>query len=217
MKNIKSKNCCVIENLNLKSLLLLVIFLAIWIPGCSSSSESDEEEYEAETKSEVKNKNKAENSEAEKILKIAEQEQRNVMYSPDVDSTYLYWLDNQIIVLNGSTKCNIFALNVLYKSGFKTPNENALSRDLFDTIKFSEILPVIGINDVSQARKGDIIVWYNHVIIFESQLEIGNELYAIAWWAGTSQDDNGKNIINNVCYGKYKLNREFIIRRPVKK
>ncbi|MDQ3020284.1 MAG: hypothetical protein M3R36_06910 [Bacteroidota bacterium] len=194
-----------------------MFFSLIFISGCSSSSDSDEEEYEAEIKSEVHHKNEAESIQAEKILKIAKEEQENEMYSPDFDSTYLYWLDDELIVLNGSTKCNIFALNVLYKSGFKTPDENALSRDLFDKTKFVNIFPVIEINDVSQAKKGDIIVWYNHVIVFESVIEIGNELYALAWWAGTSHEDNGENINNNVCYGKYKLNGEYVVRRPVKK
>jgi hypothetical protein len=55
------------------------------------------------------------------------------MYSISEDTAFLYWLDNQIITLNNSTKCNIFALNVLYKAGFKCPEINTLTYDLRDT------------------------------------------------------------------------------------
>jgi hypothetical protein len=139
------------------------------------------------------------------------------MYNPDVDSTYLYWLNNKLIMLDGSTKCNIFALNVLYKSGYKTPTTNALTKDLVDTEKFKDILPVVGIKDASNAKKGDLVVWNGHVIIFESLVKVKNDLYAMAWWAGTRQSDNGENIKNNVCFGKYKLNGYYIVRRPLRK
>jgi hypothetical protein len=60
-------------------------------------------------------------------------------------------------------------------------------------------------------------VWNGHVIIFESLTKIKSDLYALAWWAGTQQSDNGDNIKNNVCYGKYKLTGYYVVRRPVKK
>jgi len=78
-------------------------------------------------------------------------------------------------------------------------------------------LPVIGIDDITNARRGDIISWNGHVIIFEEPVTVNNELYAKGWWAGTQQADNGDNIMNNVCHGKYKLNGEFVVRRPVHK
>jgi hypothetical protein len=201
---------------NFSSLLLIIIIFSIGIiySGCGASFDKEDK---SELPEEIKSKTKIGESGSEKILSAAKEEQGKEMYFPEVDSTYLYWLNNQLIILNGSTKCNIFVLNVLYKCGFKTPDENALASDLFDTTKFAEILPVIGINDISNVKKGDIIVWYNHVIIFESQVEIENELYAFAYWAGTNQEDNGENIKNNVCYGKYKLNGNYIVRRPVKK
>jgi hypothetical protein len=196
-------------------LLIFILFsFVIIFNGCSASSDSDDNSGSRE---EIKSKSDIEESEGEKILITAKQEQGNEMYSPDVDTTYLYWLNNRLIILNGSSKCNIFALNVLYKSGFKTPGENALAKDLFDTMKFTEILPVIGINDITKARKGDIVVWYNHVIVFVSVIEVENELYALAYWAGTNREDDGENIRNNVCYGKYKLNGNYVVRRPLKK
>ncbi len=151
------------------------------------------------------------------ILTIAKIEQSNTMYSPEIDSTYLYWLNNKLIILNGSTKCNIFALNVLYKAGFKTPVSNALSRDLFDTTNFKDIFPVIAVNKITGAKKGDIIAWKYHVIIFETLVSIREDKYALGYWAGTRHEDNDINIKNNVCYGKYKLSGEYVVRRPKKK
>ncbi|MBK8552396.1 MAG: hypothetical protein IPL53_15540 [Ignavibacteria bacterium] len=195
--------------------LLIAISVIFYLSGCSSSSETEERTESADEGSEAKTK--TEYGESSVILNTAMSEQGNEMYSPDIDSTYLYWLDNDLIILDGSTKCNIFALNVLYRSGFKTPDENALARDLFDTANYKEILPVIGINEITKAGKGDLVVWYSHVIIFESVLEINDGEYAIAWWAGTRQQDNEDNIRNNVCYGKYRLDGEYVVRRPVKK
>lgn len=190
------------------------MMLSVNFSGCSSSSETGDKTESNEE--ETVTKTKTENEESSIILNTAQSEQINEMYSPDIDSTYLYWLDNDLIILNGSTKCNIFALNVLYKSGFKTPDENALARDLFDTANYKEILPVIGVNEITNARKGDLVVWYGHVIIFESATEINGEEYAVAWWAGTQIQDNDDNIRNNVCYGKYRLDGEYVVRRPVK-
>ncbi len=186
---------------------LAFIFLA-YLSGCSSSKTNDEENTQT---------TEIEETEGGAIISAAQAEQENEMYSPKIDDTYLYWLDNQLIKLKGSTKCNIYALNVLYKSGYKTPTENTLTRDLIDTDKFTDILPVIGIQTTENAKKGDLIVWNGHVIILESLTKIKNDMYAMAWWAGTRQKDNGDNIKNNVCYGKYKLNGYYIVRRPVKK
>ena len=188
-------------------IFLLALTALFYFAGCSSSKPNDEETTETTT----------EEVESGSIISAAQAEQENEMYSPKQDSTYLYWLNNKLILLNGSTKCNIFALNVLHRSGFKTPTVNALTRDLVDTEKFIDILPVIGIQNTDNAEKGDLIVWNGHVIILESLTKIKNDLYAVAWWAGTRQKDNGDNIKNNVCYGKYKLNGYYVVRRPVKK
>ena len=108
-------------------------------------------------------------------------------------------------------------LNVLKKAGYKTPEVNALSRDLFDTLNFNDILPIVGVNDVSDAMPGDLVIWNGHVILFESEIELNGQSYAMAYWAGTKNPDNGDNILNNVCYGKYKLNGNYVVRRPLKK
>jgi len=191
------------------SFISLVILL--YVTGCSGSKTSTEEKKENTEVTEI------EESEGAAILNAARAEQDNEMYSPDYESTILYWLNDKVVYLNGSTKCNIYALNVLFKSGFKTPTVNALSRDLADTEKFTDILPVVGIQTVDDVKKGDIIAWNGHVIIFESLTKVQNDLYAVGWWAGTRQKDNGDNIKNNVCYGKYKLNGYYVVRRPVKK
>ncbi|HAY34994.1 MAG TPA: hypothetical protein PK536_01665 [Ignavibacteria bacterium] len=201
-------------------LILKVIVAAILLTGCSSSKNDDmDEEYSGK---EIKEEGSEKDTRSEfetggsVIIKMALFEQNNEMYRVEVDSTYLYWLDNELLILNGSTKCNIYALNVLEKAGYNTPEGNALTRDLFDTLNFTDILPVIGINDVSNALPGDLIIWNGHVIIFESETEVSGEKYAKAFWAGTRNPDNGVNIKNNVCYGKYKLNGNYIVRRPTK-
>lgn len=196
--------------MNIKKYLAVFLSFVIlfYIYGCSSSKTTDEENNQT---------TEIEGTEGGVIINAAKAEQDNEMYSPQTEDTYLYWLNNKLIKLKGTTKCNIFALNVLFKSGFKTPTENALTRDLVDTDKFTDILPVIGIQTTDNAKKGDLIVWNGHVIIFESLTQIKNDLYAVAWWAGTKQKDNGDNIKNNVCYGKYKLNGYYVVRRPVKK
>ncbi|HMS32518.1 MAG TPA: hypothetical protein PKC91_00385 [Ignavibacteria bacterium] len=194
--------------------VIISLVLIAYFTGCSGSSgteENDNSEIITEKTTEIIN------SESSVILTTAKEEQNNFMYSPETDSTYLYWLNNELIILNGSTKCNIFALNVLSKAGYKTPEENALAADLFDTTLFTDVLPVIGINDISKAVKGDLLIWNYHVIIFDSPVYIGNDEYALAWWAGTRLSDNGNNIKNNVCFGKYKLDGDFVIRRPLKK
>lgn len=194
---------------NKKYLLILLVSAVIYFAGCTSSKTEEEEKNNTEV-------TEVDQTEGTAIINAAKAEQDNEMYSPGVESTYLYWLDNKLINLKGSTKCNIYALNVLYKSGFKTPTVNALTRDLVDTEKFTDILPVVGIQNVDDIKKGDLIVWNGHVILFESLTKIKNDTYAIGWWAGTRQKDNGDNIKNNVCYGKYKLSGYYIVRRPVK-
>lgn len=202
-------------NKNLKSFLYIPALLTIvfFFSSCSSSKEVETSENTGSESTE----SSTETSASDKIIDAAKIEQENEMYSPDVDSTFLYWADSSLIILHGSTKCNIFALNVLYRAGFKTPSENTLSRDLFDTANLHEVLPVIGINDISKAKKGDIVIWSGHVIIFESAIKVNDELYAIGWWAGTRQTDNGDNIKNNVCHGKYRLEGEYVVRRPLKR
>jgi hypothetical protein len=202
----------------------LLISFTFYITGCFPASRTEEDPEEKtetteENNDEGKNKEVTDVGDANgaKIMKIAASEQSIAWYSPSVDSTYLYWLNNQLIVLNGSTKCNIFALNVLYKSGFKTPKVNALCRDLVDKDKFTDILPIVGVKDISSAEKGDLIVWKGHVIIFEGKVSSKKDTYVTAWWAGTRQKDNGDNIKNNVIYGKYKISGEYVVRRPVKK
>jgi len=191
-----------------KLMLTIAAVSMLYFFGCSSSKPDESESTETTD---------IEETEGSAILIAARAEQENEMYSPKIEDTYLYWLDNKHIKLKGSTKCNIFALNVLFKSGYKTPADNVLTRDLVDTDKFTDILPVIGIQTADNVKKGDLIVWNGHVIILESLTKIKNDLYAIAWWAGTKQKDNGDNIKNNVCYGKYKLNGYYVVRRPVKK
>ena len=192
----------------------IILFLLIYFSGCSGSSGTEESDIPKETPEKETVITKPESS---VILSTAKIEQENLMYSPEADSTYLYWTNNELIILNGSTKCNIFALNVLFRSGYKTPETNALAADLYDTANFADILPLVGVNDFSKAEKGDLIVWSYHVIIFDSIVKINEEYYALAWWAGTRQPDNDNNIKNNVCFGKYKLDGDFIVRRPLKK
>jgi hypothetical protein len=204
-------------------LLVLTFLLGLFLIGCFPASRTEEdqtttqqEEQQEERTPEVTDVE--ESADGAKIMSIAASEQDREMYSPKKDSTYLYWLNNQLSMLKGYTKCNIFALNVLHKSGFKTPKTNALCRDLVDTTRFKDILPVVGVKDASNAKKGDLIVWKHHVIIFEEMTQkVKNDLYVTAWWAGTRQKDNGENIRNNVIYGKYKLSGDFIVRRPLKK
>ncbi len=209
-----------------RKLLYIALFISfsLYITGCFPASRTEEDNEETtetteEKKDEEKNNEVTDQSEASggKIMKIAASEQNKGMYSPSEDTTYLYWLNNQLIILNGATKCNIFALNVLFKSGFKTPKVNALCRDLVDKDKFTDILPIVGVKDISSVQKGDLIVWKGHVIIFEEMVVSKKDTYVKAWWAGTRQKDNGDNIRNNVIYGKYKISGEYVVRRPMKK
>ena len=151
------------------------------------------------------------------IFKIAEKEQNNPMYSKESDSTYLYWLDNKLILLNNATKCNIYALNTLFKAGFKCPETYVLTYDLMDTLKYNDIFPFIASVESDKLERGDLIIWYGHMIIFDSLIMIKDDKFAFAFWAGTKQKDNGLNVKNNVIYGKYPLQGFYIIRRPQKR
>ncbi len=218
--------------------------------GCTSGS------YEPDTDDSNKNPPKEKSKEPtdyntsetnSALFSTAKTEQLNPMYSPSVDSTYLYWLNNKLLVLGWTTKCNIFALNTLYKSGYKTPKVNTLCRDMFDTTRFNDIFPYIPLKtrftieylkndttedhseEITQLRmrlteemkntlqQGDMVIWKGHVILFDKFVPSKKKLYAMAWWAGTSQADNGDNVLNNVIYGKYPIEGSFIIRRPQKR
>lgn len=199
--------------------LIFLISVTIVLSSCSSSTEYD---VEVKTENTETNENNSEVTYSEesgsKIISQAQIEQQNRMYSPDVDSTYLYWLNNKLILLYNTTKCNVYALNTLQKSGFKTPKVNALCRDLYDTTRFNEIFPYVPITDLSDIRKGDLVIWKGHVILFDYLFPPNkqNRIFAKAWWAGTSKPDDGITVINNVIYGKYELKGNFIVRRPVK-
>jgi hypothetical protein len=202
--------------------LLLVVSL---ISSCRPSYwDTKEEEREQKERSDEEREEKKERKditwnagEVAAIMSVASKEQNNRMYSPSVDTTYLYWLNNYKLVIKNQSKCNIFALNTLYKAGFRTPLNNCLTRDMMDSSRFSEIFPVVAVSDPEAAKKGDLIVWNGHVIIFEALEQIKNDMYAVAWWAGTTKPDNGDNIKNNVSYGKYKLKGYYLVRRPIKK
>ena len=150
------------------------------------------------------------------IFKYARIEQKNSMYEKNSDSVSLYWI-NKKIALKNHTKCNIFALNTLFKAGFLCPKENARTTDLMNTNLFEDVLPVAKVHRPDDLEKGDLIIWYGHVIIFDSVVTINKDLYALAIWAGTRQKNNGKNTINNVTYGRYPLSGDFLVRRPIKK
>lgn len=194
-------------------LAFLIFCLSFYISACTSSKPVEEETGNEPTEVSTE----TEESAGLAIINTAKEEQQKEFYDKKEDSTYLYWLNNKLILLNNQTKCNIFALNVLFKAGFKTPKVNTLTKDLVDTSRFKDIFPVVGISSTDAAMTGDLIVWNGHVIIFESLVETKKDVYVQAWWAGTRQADNGDNIINNVCYGKYKLSGYYVVRRPVKK
>lgn len=197
--------------------IIFLVTVTITLSSCSSSKEYEETETGTTTTNENTNTTYSEEN-GNKILSQARIEQQNRMYSPDVDSTYLYWLKNKLILLYNTTKCNVFALNTLQKSGFKTPKVNALCRDLYDTTRFNEIFPYVPITDNSDIRKGDLVIWRGHVILFDYLFPPNkqNRVYAKAWWAGTSKADDGETVINNVIYGKYELKGAFVVRRPIK-
>lgn len=204
--------------------LICISVLTVFLAGCMGAKLPDIETTEERKQREEKKEEKKEeryvpelsSEQGSAIMYTAYEEQQNEMYQPDHDSTFLYWLNNKLLLLDYTTKCNIFALNTLYKAGFRCPDENVLTRDLMDESKYNDIFPVIDVSDLSQIKKGDLVVWNGHVILFEKLIKVKSTYYAQAWWAGTRKADNGDNIVNNVIYGKYPLNGYFIIRRPVK-
>lgn len=151
------------------------------------------------------------------ILKYAFKEQRKPMYAKNSEYVYLYWLKNKKLSLKGRTKCNIFAINTLFRAGFLCPKQNARTSDLVNESLFNDVLPVVDVSKPSQLEKGDLIIWNGHVIIHDTVTTVNKDIYAKAIWAGTRKKDNGKNIINNVIYGKYPLSGSFIVRRPIRK
>lgn len=151
------------------------------------------------------------------IFKYAFKEQKKSMYAKNSDYVYLYWLKNKKLKLKNRTKCNIFAINTLFRAGFRTPKTNARTKDLVDERLFTDELPVADVTKPGDLRKGDLIIWNGHIIIFDTLAMVKHDIYAKAIWAGTSKRDNGKNIMNNVIYGKYPLSGNFIVRRPVRK
>ena len=200
-----------------KNLLLVLLFsLALLLSGCIPANRNQNEDEDDTEITEYEN-NESDGSDGSQIIKTALREQNNEMYSPDADTTYLYWLKNKPVKLRKTTKCNIFALNTLYKAGFKTPKTNALSRDLYNESLFQDILPVVSLNSLEDIRKGDLVVWKYHVIIFESLVFLKGDPFAKGIWAGTSKKDNGKTVKNNVMHGNYPLKGDFVVRRPERK
>lgn len=230
-------------------LILFCLSAGYIFSGCSSGTETDYEKPDVNKENPDKKTDPDYNSNVtnSEIFSTARTEQQNEMYSPSHDSTYLYWLNNKLLVLGWTTKCNVFALNTLFRSGYKTPNVNTLCRDMFDTTRFNDIFPYLPLSNKSLIRylqkdtaddhteeikdlriklteemkrklqPGDLVIWKGHVILFEKFVLSKTKNYAMAWWAGTSQADNGDNVINNVIYGKYPIEGDFIVRRPVKK
>ena len=200
-----------------RSAILFYIVLAtsfsFIIYGCSSSKEHSEKDTVPDSVLVIQEN---ETEEKDAIIKTALIEQDNPMYSPSVDTTFIYWLDNKVSRLKNYTKCNIFALNVLYKSGYKTPDKYALSRDLYNDSLFNNVLPMIKINEPEELITGDLIIWPHHVIIFESLIYKKKKVYANGVWAGTSQKDNGNDVKNNVIFGRYELKKDYKVRRPQK-
>jgi len=202
--------------------ICLVFAIALFLAGCVASPRHpkfEKEENDKDTVSvESDNDQDADNSleDGNQIIKTALIERENEMYSPSADTTYLYWLKNKPIFLRNTTKCNIFALNTLYRAGYKTPKTNALSRDLYNDDLFQDIMPTVKLKSLKEILKGDLVVWNSHVIIFESLTYIKDDPYAKGIWAGTSKKDNGTSVRNNVMYGKYPLKGNFVVRRPQK-
>jgi hypothetical protein len=204
--------------------IFLVLLITSFLAGCVASPrhpKNEKKEKENDTLSINDNNEPDFDSEdnsvdGNKIIKTALIERENEMYSITADTTFLYWLKNRPIILRNTTKCNIFALNTLFKAGYKTPKTNALSKDLFNEDLFQDIIPVVKFKSIEEILKGDLVVWRGHVIIFESLTYIKDDPYAKGIWAGTSKKDNGTTVKNNVMYGKYPLKGDFIVRRPQK-
>ena len=191
----------------------VLTFYSLFISGCSPYTEQSDDSETPDTVSvNINNEVSAKND----IITAAFLEQKKSMYSPSDDTTYLYWLNNYPLIIKNTSKCNIFVLNTLFVAGYKTPKVNALSRDLYNDELFQDFMPIVKLNSLKDILTGDLIVWKSHVIIFESLVYVKEKPYAKGIWAGTSQSDNGDNIINNVIYGKFPLKGDFKVRRPQK-
>jgi hypothetical protein len=216
------------------SFYCIFIFLLIFVSGCIApprTNKPNDNENEVEIEEELEDLSlpdsigflpmltEADNKlrDGDLIFKYAFSEQKKSMYDRNSEYVFLYWLKNKKLSLKGSTKCNIFAINTLYRAGFLTPKQNARTKDLMNERLFNDVFPVEDVSKPSQLVKGDLIIWNGHVIIFDTIAVVNKDLYAKAIWAGTSKRDNGKNIINNVIYGKYPLSGNFIVRRPIRK
>lgn len=193
--------------------LSIILGAIIFIAGCSSSKPEKEEVVLSDSAVIV-----TENDivQREKIIQAAITEQNNPMYSPSVDTTFLYWLDNKISRLKNYTKCNVFVLNVLKKANYQTPDVYALSRDLYNDSLFNDVLPIVRIERPEELVVGDLIIWQKHVLIFEALISKKKKVMIKGIWAGTSESDNGDNVKNNVNYGKYELKKGYKVRRPQK-
>jgi len=207
------------------SVLLFTVFLII-ITGCIAPpktrlpDEEETEEINIPDSSGIFSYITAEDnklSNGNLIFKYAFKEQQKSMYAKSSETVYLYWLKNKKISLKNQTKCNIFAINTLFRAGFLCPKENARTKDLMNERLFDDVLPVTDVSKPEELEKGDLIIWNGHVIIYDTITIVNKDLYAKAIWAGTRKPDNGKNIINNVIYGKYPLTGNFIVRRPIKR
>jgi len=205
---------------NFKFFAVAIISVLFVLSGCSGSGEYSEEKDDSENNNKVKSKTTGSTSELEierkgiQIVETAKEEQKNEMYSSSNDSTYLYWINSPIY--GNFSKCNIFAMNVLFKAGCKCPDENTTTYDLMDTSRFNDFLPVIKVDEGERMFKGDLVIWNGHVIIFESYVYEGNNEYVVAWWGGSKQTNNGIDIINDVAHGRYPLLDGYIVRRPIR-
>jgi|WetSurMetagenome_2_1015567.scaffolds.fasta_scaffold124925_2 hypothetical protein len=210
----------------LKYSIYLLIIIIIFFTGCIAPPKTnipDEEEYEdigipdSTGLFSFITFEDSKLSNGDLIFKYAFKEQQKYMYSKSSEYVYLYWLKNKKLNLKNRTKCNIFAINTLFKAGFLCPKENARTVDLMNEKLFNDVLPIADVSKPSELVKGDLIIWNGHVIIYDTIATVNKDLYAKAIWAGTRKNDNGKNIINNVIYGKYPLSGNFIVRRPIKR
>lgn len=211
-----------------------LIAILLFAGGCIApprTQHTDTEDYEEEIEAEFEELSQPDSvgylpylteadhklSNGDVIFKYAFGEQQKKMYAKNSDCVYLYWLKNKKLELKGRTKCNIFAINTLFKAGFLTPKQNARTVDLMNESLFNDVFPVANVTKPSHLKKGDLIIWNGHVIIYDTLAMVKNDIYAKAIWAGTGRKDNGKTIRNNVCYGKYPLSGNFIVRRPIRK
>jgi len=152
---------------NFKLLLALIVCALIILNGCSGSHEYSEENDESE------------NEKGIQIVEIAKEEQKNEMYSTSNDSTFYYWLNNQIHTLENFSKCNIFAMNVLYKAGCKCPEVNVTTYDLMDTTMFGDILPLVKVSDGKNILKGDLLDIYKSMLDYKLYYHSNDEYFQL--------------------------------------